>query len=35
MVASRRAGATRLGFHLYNTTEQAIAAADVIRALKR
>jgi selenocysteine lyase/cysteine desulfurase len=35
IVASRRAGATRLGFHLYNTNEQAIAAADIIRELKR
>lgn len=29
--ASRRGGATRLSFHLYNTTADAIAAADVIR----
>jgi selenocysteine lyase/cysteine desulfurase len=31
IAASRRDGATRLGFHLYNTAEQAIAAADVVR----
>jgi selenocysteine lyase/cysteine desulfurase len=31
IVASRRGGATRLSFHLYNTTDHAIAAADVIR----
>jgi selenocysteine lyase/cysteine desulfurase len=30
---SQRGGATRLSFHVYNTTEQAIAAADVIRRL--
>jgi selenocysteine lyase/cysteine desulfurase len=29
--ASRRGGATRLSFHLYNTREDAIAAADVVR----
>ena len=29
--ASRRGGATRLGFHLHNTLEDAIAAADVVR----
>jgi len=29
--ASRRGGATRLSFHLYNTREDAIAAADVAR----
>jgi selenocysteine lyase/cysteine desulfurase len=32
ITASRRDGAVRLGFHLYNTEQQAIAAADVIRA---
>jgi selenocysteine lyase/cysteine desulfurase len=31
IVASRRGGATRLSFHLYNTAADAIAAADVIR----
>jgi selenocysteine lyase/cysteine desulfurase len=29
--ASRRGGATRLSFHLHNTREDAIAAADVVR----
>lgn len=32
IASSRRDGATRIGFHLYNTLEQAIAAADVVRA---
>jgi selenocysteine lyase/cysteine desulfurase len=31
IAASRRGGATRLSFHLYNTREDAIAAADVVR----
>jgi selenocysteine lyase/cysteine desulfurase len=31
VVASRRGGATRLSFHLYNTIADAIAAADVVR----
>jgi selenocysteine lyase/cysteine desulfurase len=31
--ASRRGGATRLSFHLHNTHEDAIAAADVVRRL--
>ena len=29
--ASRRGGATRVSFHLYNTREQVLAAADVVR----
>ena len=28
--ASRRAGATRLSFHLYNTEEDALAAARAV-----
>jgi selenocysteine lyase/cysteine desulfurase len=31
IAASRRGGATRVSFHLYNTPEDAIAAADVVR----
>jgi selenocysteine lyase/cysteine desulfurase len=31
IAASRRGGATRLSFHLYNTRKDAIAAADVVR----
>jgi selenocysteine lyase/cysteine desulfurase len=31
IAASRRGGATRLSFHLYNTREDAVAAADVVR----
>jgi selenocysteine lyase/cysteine desulfurase len=34
IVASSRGGATRLSFHLYNTREQAIAAADRVRAAR-
>jgi selenocysteine lyase/cysteine desulfurase len=30
VAASRRAGGTRVGFHLYNTEEDAIAAADAL-----
>ena len=30
VAASRRAGGTRLGFHLYNTEEDVIAAADAL-----
>jgi len=30
VAASRRAGGTRLGFHLYNTDEDALAAADAL-----
>jgi selenocysteine lyase/cysteine desulfurase len=30
---SRRAGATRLSFHLYNTQEQALAAAEIVDKL--
>lgn len=32
IVASRRDGAARIGFHLYNTMDHALAAAEVIRA---
>jgi selenocysteine lyase/cysteine desulfurase len=35
IAASRRGGATRLSFHLYNTLSQAIAAADVVRGALR
>lgn len=33
VAASRRAGGTRLGFHLYNTDADAIAAAEALRRL--
>ncbi len=33
ITVSQRRGATRLAFHLYNTEEDAIRAADVVRAL--
>jgi selenocysteine lyase/cysteine desulfurase len=35
ITASRRDGAVRVGFHLYNTEQQAIAAADAIRSVGR
>jgi selenocysteine lyase/cysteine desulfurase len=35
IAASRRGGATRLSFHLYNTLSEAIAAADVVRGALR
>jgi selenocysteine lyase/cysteine desulfurase len=34
IAASSRGGATRLSFHLYNTREQACAAADRVRAAR-
>jgi selenocysteine lyase/cysteine desulfurase len=34
IVASSRGGATRLSFHFYNTREQAVAAADRVRAVR-
>lgn len=35
IAASQRAGGTRLSFHFYNTEEQALRAADVVRRARR